>query len=334
MIGICPVCEKETNLTLINHAENISVRGDDIPVEVNYFKCSECNSEFDDPNSNYDALDAAYREYRVRRSMVQPETIKQFREQYGFTQIEFANLLGLGGATLSRYENGALQDEAHDTLIMLAMQPGNLLEMIEDKPNILSDAKQKKILNLLHEMTDRQERSIISVYETRFSTYAPGKLSGFLPLNISKLLNAMIYFCAETEIPKTKLNKLLFYADFKHFKEYLISITGAKYAHLPYGPVPDKYEHYLAALLDEEKAIIKNERQINEMITGEYLLASKKPDLNIYSPSELKILAFVKEYFQDFNANKISSFSHGEKGYQDTHEGEIISYEYAEFLKI
>ena len=154
MKGICPTCEKETELTFISHDENIPVRGENISIHVEYLKCVECASEFNDPNSTYDALEAAYREYRARHSMVQPETIKNFRERFGLTQTELANLLGLGAATLSRYENGALQDESHDTLITLAMQPENLLEMIEEKPGVLSDSKREKILGLLHEMTD------------------------------------------------------------------------------------------------------------------------------------------------------------------------------------
>jgi len=334
MKGICPACEKETELTFISRVENIPVRGENIPVPVEYLKCAECEAEFDDPNSTYDALEAAYREYRTRHCMVQPEAIKQFRERFGFTQGEFANLLGLGGATLSRYENGALQDEAHDTLITLAMQPENLLEMIEEKPNVLSDAKREKILTFLHEMTDEHERSFVSIYEARFGSYAPNIFSGYQSLNVSKLLNAAVYFCKDMEIPKTKLNKLLFYADFKHYKDYTVSITGVRYAHLPYGPVPDNYEHYLATLIHEEKAIAKNERQINDFMTGEYLSAEKEPDLSIFSTSELKILASVKEFFAEFTATRISSFSHAERGYQVTHDGELISFEYAQFLKI
>jgi putative zinc finger/helix-turn-helix YgiT family protein len=333
MKGICPACEKETELTYISRVENIPVRGENIPVHVEYLKCAECESEFNDPNSTYDALDVAYREYRSRNSMVQPEAIKQFRERFGLTQIELANLLGLGGATLSRYENGALQDESHDTLISLAMQPENLLEMIEEKPNILSATKREKILTLLHKMTDEHERSFVSIYESRFGYYAQNIYSGYQSLNVSKLLSAMIFFCKDTEIPKTKLNKLLFYADFKHYKEYAISITGAQYAHLPYGPVPDNYEYYLATLLHEEKAIIKTERQINDYV-GEYLSASKAPDLNLFSTTELKILASVKDFFNEFTAKKISTFSHEERGYQLTHDGELISFENAQFLRI
>ncbi len=64
MIGICPTCEKETELTFISQTEDITVRGENIPVHVEYLKCTECDSEFNDPNSTYDALDVAYRAYR------------------------------------------------------------------------------------------------------------------------------------------------------------------------------------------------------------------------------------------------------------------------------
>ncbi len=334
MKGICPACEKETELNFISREESIVVRGENIPVHVEYLKCTECESEFNDPNSNYDALDAAYREYRTLHSMVQPETIKSFRERFGLTQAEFANLLGLGGATLSRYENGALQDEAHDTLITLSMQPQNLIEMIEEKHGVLSDSKRDKILGLLHEMTDEHERSFISIYETRFGNYPPSIWSGYRILDIAKLLNAIIFFCKGPQVPKTKLNKLLFYADFMHFKEYAVSITGARYAHLPYGPVPDKYEHYLAALLEEEKSIKKTEIEVTEGMFGEYLGAEKEPDMNVFTTTELKILAMVKEFFADYSAGKITRFSHEERGYQATHDGELISFEFAQFLRV
>lgn len=334
MIGICPTCEKETNLTYINHVENISIRGENIPIEVNFFQCTECDTEFADPNSSYDVLEVAYREFRKKHNMVQPEVIKQFREKFGFTQNEFANLLGLGVATLSRYENGALQDDAHNMLISLAMQPVVLLEMIEEKTHIMSESKRSRILSLLHNITDEHQRSFASLYESRFGSYTANIFSGYQVLSVAKLLNAMIFFCGKTEIPKTKLNKLLFYADFKHFKEYAVSITGVRYAHLPYGPVPDNYEYYLATLIDEEKSINKDERQFNDSVIAEYLLASKDPNLSIFSTSELKILASVKEYFTEFTATKISKFSHEERGYQATHNRELISYDYAKYLMI
>jgi len=334
MKGICPICEKETDSTFVERMEDILIRGERIGVHVEYLKCMECEGEFDDPNSTYDSLNAAYREYRERCGLLQPEVIKNFRVRLGLSQIELANLLGLGGATLSRYENGALQDEAHNTLIVLAMQPENLIEMIEEKPKALNELKREKTLKLLREMSMEHNRSFANIFETRFGDYAPNIMSGFQALNVIKLLSAMIYFCRGAEIPKTKLNKLLFYADFKHYKEYAVSITGVCYVHLPYGPVPDNFELYLAALIEDENAIAKTEIQFNESMVGEYLGAKREPDLNVFGDTELKILASVKEYFSDFNAKKISAFSHREKGYQATHEKELISFEYAKYLQI
>ncbi len=64
MIGICPNCEKETNLEFIKRNEDILVRNEPINVNVEFYKCSECNAEFRDPKSSDDPLDKAYREYR------------------------------------------------------------------------------------------------------------------------------------------------------------------------------------------------------------------------------------------------------------------------------
>jgi len=332
MKGICPVCEKETELEFVNRMEDIAVRGENIPVRVEYFKCKECGSEFEDPQSTYDPLETAYREYRVRHDLIQPEEIKQFRERFGLTQLELSNLLGWGGATLSRYENGALQDEAHNTMLNLAMQPENLLDLIEEKPSVLSDEKRQRILSLLKEIKGEHEKSFLSVYESYFGSYPADIFSGYQPLNVSKLLNAIIFFCKNTELPKTKLNKLLFYADFKHFKEYSVSITGVRYAHLPHGPVPDKYNYYMATL-EDEKAIYIDEREFPNY-TGEFLTATREPDLSIYSTTELKTLALVKEFFEKHTAKEIRNFSHNERGYQVTRDGELISYEYAQSLQI
>jgi len=60
---------------------------------------------------------------------------------------------------------------------------------------------------------------------------------------------------------------------------------------------------------------------------GEELKYAKKPDLTLFTDSELKILAMVKKYFKDFNAKRITDFSHDEKGYKETLQEQIISYE-------
>jgi hypothetical protein len=54
----------------------------------------------------------------------------------------------------------------------------------------------------------------------------------------------------------------------------------------------------------------------------------------LFSDSELKVLVSVKDYFKDVNAKDISRISHEEQGYKDTADNAIISYKYAEKLRI
>lgn len=333
MKGICPNCEKETTLERIRDEEVIDVRGEKIAVDVEYFRCTECDAEFRDPRSDEDPLDDAYREYRRRHGMVQPEEIKAFRKRFALTQQQLADLLGWGAVTLSRYENGALQDEAHDTVLRLVMEPENLLELVELKPGALGRRRREQLARVLRQAVEGQDASFIALYENRFGQYTPDEFSGYRPLNVAKLMNAILYFCVDVSVPKTKLNKLLFYADFKHFHEYAVSITGARYAHLPYGPAPDNYQHYIAALHHEEEAVSIEERLFEGGFGGEFLTSLRKPDLSIFSTSELKVLATVKERFARESASSISALSHEEKAYQETVDGQLISYRYASELK-
>lgn len=331
MKDICPGCEKETDLELIRTKETIKVHGEPIEVDVEYYKCSSCGEKFDDPVSEQDPLDKAYKEYRSRHGMVQPEEIKAFRKRYGLTQQELRTLLGWGGATLSRYENGALQDDSHEKILRLIMDPGNLQKIIERTPQALSDEKRIRLIKEL-QAEEEEAFSFERIYEERFGNYEVDEYSGYRKLDLAKLFNVILFFCKEGVL-KTKLNKLLFYADFKHFKDYSVSITGARYARVPFGPAPDKFAHYFATLTDYNQIYVE-EVVFSEEIVGEKFITDIKFDLSLFSDSELKIMLMVKEFFANYNAKQITDFSHEEKGFRETLNGKLISYTFAEELKI
>lgn len=331
MKDICPNCEKQSKIQLVKKEENINVRGESISVEIEFFRCLECNEEFIDAFSDNNLLKAAYREYRKRHNIMQPEDIKELRNFYGLTQNEMSKLLGWGGATLSRYENGALQDQAHAKLLSLIKEPHNFLKLLQDNPEAVHQEKRE---NLINDLTDVEKvsHSIERIYEENFGTYAPDELSGFKKFNLEKFYNAILYFCLEGCL-KTVLLKHIFYADFKNFKENIISITGARYKHYQYGPVPENYPFYLASL--EENGFIQTEEILySNNCIGEKYISIKEPNLLIFSDIELNTLTYVKHYFKDFNASQIKKLSHNEKGYQETDNNEIISYKFAEDLQI
>ena len=331
MKNICLNCEKETNTQLIKTKETFKIRGEEIELDVEYIKCLECGKEFAPPKSAVDPLDQAYREYRRLHSMLQPEDIRAHREKYGLTQQEMSRLLGWGFATLSRYENGALQDDAHEKALRLAMEPHNLLTLLEETPNAISSMEKRERLIKELKALDEESRSFEKIYLERFGQYSPDEYSGFKKLDLDKLFNAILFFCKDGTF-KTRLNKFLFYADFKNYKDSSASITGLRYVHLPLGPVPDNYEYYFATLV-HENAITIIEECFGEYC-GEKLISSRKPELTVFTDSELKILLFVKEHFQNMSAKAISDFSHQEKAYVATSERQLISYGFADELSI
>jgi putative zinc finger/helix-turn-helix YgiT family protein len=331
MRKICPNCEKEREVDLIRANETIDIRGESIGIDVEYFKCKTCGEEFEDPRSEKDPLSDAYREYRRRHETTQPEDTKALRKLYGLTQTELAKLLRWGGATLSRYENGALQDDAHEKTLRLIKEPHNLLKLINQAPKALLESKRKRLEEELLAL-ENETYSLERIFEERFGKYSPDEYSGYKSLNLDKLFNAVLFFCMEGVI-KTVLNKLLFYSEFKHFKENTVSITGSRYARIRFGPAPDRWRYFFTLLIEEEM-LDSEEIFYDEDVTGEKYTSLRSPDISVFSNDELKTLISVKEKFKGWTAKRISDFSHQERGYQETQNGKLISYRYAEYLQI
>jgi putative zinc finger/helix-turn-helix YgiT family protein len=329
MKGICPNCEKETELELVRTREVVEVRGEPIEVDTEFFKCMECGEDFENTRGA-DSLALAYQEYRHRHEMLQPHQIRDWRKQYGLTQNELSQILGWGGVTLSRYENGALHSEGHEKILRLSMEPRNLITLIEEAPDALSENKRERLLGELH-AADDEACSFARLFEEQFGRYAPDEFSGYRKLDSQKLFNAILFFSVGGQL-KTKLNKLLFYADFKHFKEYSVSITGARYVHLQYGPVPDDYDYYFAELSREHYLGVEEEVLGN--YTGFKCVTRVEPDLGAFDQSERDVLQQVINYFREFGSAEIMKFSHEEAAYTSTMEGETISYLHAENLRI
>jgi len=326
----CPNCEKITDIEHMKVMEEIEVKGELVNVPAEFFKCLFCGEEFDDPKSKKDPLIEAYREYRRRYNLLQPEDIRALRKRYGLTQKELAKLLGFGDVTISRYENGSLQDDSHNELLQMIENPANMLTLVEKKGDLLSEDRKQKLIELLDISIEQTHKSLFGNFLETIAKYKANLMSGFQKLNPNKLFQAILFFC-ENGMLKTKLNKLLFYADFTNFNYHTVSITGARYLHYPHGPVPEKYQSYLV-ILQEEDIIAIEETPIIDYI-GEVIFSLKKPDLTVFSELEKNTLIEVMRYFKDFNATDIRKFSHDEKGYLETQDREFISYAYADYLQ-
>lgn len=114
----CPVCEKEVNLSYGEAIETLNVRGEAINVITQIYHCPMGDHFFHSPEDEETKFQDAYKEYKKRKGLLQSEEILRIREQYGLTQKSLAALLGWGDVTLSRYETGAIQDDAHNLSLL------------------------------------------------------------------------------------------------------------------------------------------------------------------------------------------------------------------------
>lgn len=330
MKNICPICEKVTECSQHEVQENYEIKGEEISVKVKYFTCSECNENFERSDEREDYLRLAYNKYRQLHDMIQPEEIVNFRKSYNLTQKELSGLLGWGGATLSRYENGALQDTTHDKILKLVLKPDNLLSLIRSQQSVLDDSKKNKLIQILEKQLE-DSCSFTTIITNWYAEHQPSIESGFKRFDFNKFIQAILFFTKE-KVFKSKLCKLMFYTDFKYYKENAISITGSKYAHGFHGPIPDDFDILFATLLHENK--IKAEEIDFGNYVGELYQSKQDADLGVFSNDEIETLVNIKSYFKDFTAKQIREFSHKEKGYEETIDGQIINYDYANTLSI
>ncbi|MGV8119349.1 MAG: Panacea domain-containing protein [Candidatus Xenobiia bacterium LiM19] len=132
--------------------------------------------------------------------------------------------------------------------------------------------------------------------------------------SLAKCMNMILFLCKDG-IYKTKLNKEMFYADFKHFKDFGKSITGLKYNHAPFGPVPLMYTVLINSLIEKRKISVKeipygSTDTRGDDIVAEQYDAPESPQLSVFTDSELQAILSVKSFFSSFSSRKITGYSH------------------------
>jgi uncharacterized phage-associated protein len=151
--------------------------------------------------------------------------------------------------------------------------------------------------------------------------------TGHRAFSLEKMAAMVSYLASRTsDLYKTKLNKLLFYADFAKYYLHGSSISGSRYVHLPYGPVPDSYEETLETL--NHYGVI----DISKQNSAELVRAGDNSATDFLSADEARSLDWVLETFGGMSASQLTEISHREKAYKNTRAGEEIAYEYAKFM--
>lgn len=337
--GDCGVVEGN-NTRVEEREETYTVKGESITVRAQVRICERCDEGISDEQLDHLTLQSAYDVYRVNHRLIFPAEIKALRELYGLSQRGLSSLLGWGAITIHRYEAGNLPDESHNRVLRLIRDPFNMAQVVEENGHVLDNATQQRLTDRISELlSERVPEKVTEVIEQSARRRKASIFTGFLEFHPETLMEMMVFFAHRGGgVLKTKLNKLLWYADFLHYKHHAVSISGATYIHLPYGPVPDNYGLFLVSLYSKDTLTL-NEVDFGvdsngESIVGEQLLASRAARLGDLTPTACAVLEEVHRYFEPIGSKKISDLSHQEEGYTATGHRQPISYEYADRLKV
>jgi len=190
------------------------------------------------------------------------------------------------------------------------------------RPSYVALEKGTKELSLME--ADAVARLFGITIEQLLKTQAP---------NIKKYKHMLLAFLREAHesgktLKKTKLAKLLYFADFAWYYRHLESMSGMNYRKIEFGPVPDSY---FSLVEDMEE---KGELNVTQIVRDGYPMyelnesrGSLRTALDLLSKDEMKLIRAIWEKWQDASTNEIVNFTHKQMPFLFAEENGIVSYD-------
>ena len=134
----------------------------------------------------------------------------------------------------------------------------------------------------------------------------------------------LAFLRSEGSITKTKLAKLLYFADFSWFYYNLQSMSGMQYRKMQYGPVSDSYFSIIDEMSD------KGEINIEQTKDGAMLISQTRSgamiELSEINKKEEELIKDIEGKWKGKKTNEIVDFTHKQLPYMYAQENEIVSY--------
>ncbi|MDP3443618.1 MAG: DUF4065 domain-containing protein, partial [Ignavibacteria bacterium] len=262
----------------------------------------------------------------VRHNIPFPEQIKAIREKYELSAKKISELLGFGTNTWRNYEDGEVPSRANANLIQMISKPESFEEYIL-KYSGLEEKEIEKVLKPVQNL--KTDTCFCNDQFYRFNCQ-PDITTGLKAFDRKKTEQIITFFAGRLQPFKTKLNKLLFYTDFAHFRNIGQSITGLRYNAIQYGPVPLNYDILFGSLADLD--IIDIEYDMTPFGEIEKILPNPqyKFDASLFTPTELEVMEYIADTFKNTSATEIAEISHREPAWiENINNKRIIPFSYA-----
>jgi DNA-binding transcriptional regulator YiaG/uncharacterized phage-associated protein len=315
------------NAVLQKQIRFMNFRKESFPIQFQYYLCTDSGEQFTDALLDEVNLNQVYNQYREKYGIPFPDEIKAMREQYDLPAVKMSEILGLGVNVYRNYESGEVPSVSNGRLIQMVKDPREFKKLLEYGKNEFTQEELDKINKKIDTALNRWNEAG-NIYEVlMLGEKRPGLFNGYRIPDLVKI-NNMILFFAERATPfKTKMNKLLFYTDFLHFKKTCFSISGLVYQAIQKGPVPKNYDWIF------DNAVQKKVVTISLHVFGNYLgekflsTGEARFDARLFSEPELNTMNLIADAFKNDTVGQLVDKSHKEDAWKNNVASSgIISY--------
>ncbi|WHF51783.1 DUF4065 domain-containing protein [Chryseobacterium gotjawalense] len=322
-----PFTGKEMKLT--KEKRTVSFRKQKIEyTNLSYF-CEQSNESFVSTELEELNIKQIHNKYRELNNIPFPEEIKKLRQHYGLAAAKMSELFGFGPNQYALYEGGDMPSISNAKSISLALDPLVFKKMIEENRVIIKEKEFKSIVSKI--TTVMMDECDFFIEDYLLGDHNPTAFTGYKTPSFEKLSNMTVFFAEHLKPHKTTLNKLLFYADFGHYKNHASSITGCRYAAIPYGPVPDKFNSLFDKMRSDCFINVEYKEYPNGSL-GEKFVPNSKFVFNesLFEKTELDVMEKVKDDFKGKSSKAVVEISHRETAWLENQEDRsLINYEHA-----
>jgi len=304
-------------------------RKESFPIVAHFYRCAACGEEFTTKESDELSLLQAHNQYREKHNILFPEEIIAIREKYELPALKMSEVLGLGANGYGNYEKGEIPTPAISNLIEAAGREEYFEGLLERAREHFSE---KAFRNALARVACLKEQKRIGTPVIRFLNLynEPNAYTGYACVNERKVAGVLARHIRRGKKgfnDKIKLNKLLFYTDFGHYKRHGRSITGLSYRAIQYGPVPTNYDN-LFTYLENEQLIFSDWQRLANGSAREVFATEADWEDQLFSDAEKETIELVSARFANATSWEMVENSHKEVAWIEEHQEKgILSYQ-------
>ncbi len=325
-----PITGLEMKLT--KEQRSMIFRKETFDIVFHYYKCEDSREQFTSAALDELNMNQVYNQYRDKFNIPFPDEINNIRSKYGLSASKMSEILGFGVNSYRQYEAGEIPSVANAKLIQMVDDPQNFMEMTALCGTLDEKARGKYIQKAIF-LAEEKKRNIFNI---NFKEYLLGNhladiYSGYRNPNFEKITEMVVYFSDKLSPFKTKMNKLLFYADFLMFKQSCFSISGMRYKAIEMGPVPINFQSIFEYLANKDEIDIFTTEFPQGYIGEQFKAKNDRPfKAELFSENELNVLEKVANVFKPTSTNQMIEISHLEEAWKKNEKNKsVISYEYA-----